>query len=142
MKTIKNNKPKTERETLNVANDVLWNTHHPLPPRRPPPATASFRYSVYSYGGGGRNNNRTSQNNAGRGTSSRARESIRECASSFVDLYDSGHGESVERIQADGVDILVDLQGHTLRGRGEIAAARPARIQVYSLEYLCDTGRG
>lgn len=103
----------------------------------PPPASAFLRYSAYSYGGGGPNNRRASKKNVGSGTSSRARESIRASASSFVDLYASGHGESIERIRADGVDILVDLQGHTLGGRGEIMAARPARLQVLrSLEVV------
>lgn len=131
-----------ERKMHSVAHHALVTP--PPPPRaflahRPPPATLSFRYSVYSYGGGGRNKKSTRHHrNVESGTSSRARESIRESASYFVDLYSSGHGESVERIRADGVDILVDLQGHTLRGRGEITAARPARLQVHGLEELQD----
>ncbi|CAN0575473.1 unnamed protein product, partial [Ectocarpus sp. 12 AP-2014] len=76
----------------------------------------------------------------GNSTFSRARESIRSCASSFVDLYADGHSDSVERIRADGVDILVDLQGHTLGGRGQITAARPALVQVNYLVFPGTSG--
>lgn len=89
------------------------------------------RYVAYSYGGG--RGDGSSGTSGGNTTSSRARESIRIFASSFVDLYAAGYSESSARIRADGVDILVDLQGHTLGGRGEIAAARPARVQVRCL---------
>lgn len=41
-----------------------------------------------------------------------------------------GHEDAAARIQEEGVDILVDLQGHTLGGRSEIVAARPAPIQA------------
>ncbi|CBJ48372.1 UDP-N-acetylglucosamine--peptide N-acetylglucosaminyltransferase, family GT41 [Ectocarpus siliculosus] len=93
-----------------------------------------------SYGGGGQNAKRTSRGDGGNSTFSRARESIRSCASSFVDLYADGHRESVERIRADGVDILVDLQGHTLGGRGQITAARPALVQVNYLVFPGTSG--
>ncbi|CAM9712143.1 unnamed protein product, partial [Ectocarpus sp. 13 AM-2016] len=100
--------------------------------------TDCCRYSVYSYGGGGQNAKRTNRGGDGNSTFSRARESIRSCASSFVDLYADGHSDSVERIRADGVDILVDLQGHTLGGRGQITAARPALVQ--QVNYLVFPG--
>ncbi|CAM9596349.1 unnamed protein product [Ectocarpus sp. 4 AP-2014] len=102
--------------------------------------TDCCRYSVYSYGGGGQNAKRTNQGGGGNSTFSRARESIRSCASSFVDLYADGHSESAERIRADGVDILVDLQGHTLGGRGQITAARPALVQVNYLVFPGTSG--
>eukprot|EP00903_Cladosiphon_okamuranus_P013259 g12363.t1 len=111
-----------------------------MPQTTPTEAPQCCRYLAYSYGGGGLHNRRVSQKNVGGGTSSRARESIRASASSFVDLYASGHGESVEQIRADGVDILVDLQGHTLGGRAEIAAARPAPLQVSYLVYPGTSG--
>ncbi|CAM9226433.1 unnamed protein product [Hapterophycus canaliculatus] len=103
-------------------------------------AAASCRYSVYSYGGGGRGAKRASPGKDVDSTSSRARESIKSHASSFVDLYAAGHGESIERIRADGIDILVDLQGHTLGGRSEITAARPARLQVNYLIFPGTSG--
>ncbi|CAN0203505.1 unnamed protein product, partial [Ectocarpus fasciculatus] len=103
-------------------------------------AAGCCRYSVYSYGGGGQDAKRTSRGDGGNTTFSRARESIRSCASSFVDLYADGHSESIERIRADGVDILVDLQGHTLGGRGQITAARPALVQVSYLIFPGTSG--
>ncbi|CAM9624943.1 unnamed protein product [Ectocarpus sp. 8 AP-2014] len=102
--------------------------------------TDCCRYSVYSYGGGGQNAKRTNRGDGGNSTFSRARESIRSCASSFVDLHADGHRESVERIRAAGVDILVDLQGHTLGGRGQITAARPALVQVNYLVFPGTSG--
>jgi len=53
----------------------------------------------------------------------------------FTDLSSLSHRASVERIQADEVDILVDLQGWTAGQRGEILALRCAPIQVNWLGY-------
>ncbi|CAN0489323.1 unnamed protein product, partial [Ectocarpus sp. 12 AP-2014] len=99
-----------------------------------------FVWQKRLYGGGGQNAKRTNRGGDGNSTFSRARESIRSCASSFVDLYADGHSDSVERIRADGVDILVDLQGHTLGGRGQITAARPALVQVNYLVFPGTSG--
>lgn len=83
---------------------------------------------MFSYGGGRSDHARAHGNNV---TSySRARESIRSLVPSFVDLYTMGHERAASRVREEGVDILVDLQGHTLGGRNEIMAARPAPIQV------------
>lgn len=53
----------------------------------------------------------------------------------FTDLAPLSHRASVEHIQADEVDILVDLQGWTAGHRGEILALRGAPIQVNWLGY-------
>ena len=53
----------------------------------------------------------------------------------FVDLTDSSFAAAAERIAADGVDILVDLKGHTKNARPAILALRPAPIQVNYLGY-------
>lgn len=122
----------TRKSSVTTLQPSDFSGHKIVPPQLPP-ATVAFRYSVYSYGGGGGSARKTGSKTGTTGSkigTSRARESIRACASSFVDLYAAGHGESVERIREDRVDILVDLQGHTLGGRSEIAAARPARLQV------------
>ncbi|HEY1735372.1 MAG TPA: tetratricopeptide repeat protein, partial [Methylovirgula sp.] len=49
---------------------------------------------------------------------------------SFVDLQGVDDGKAAERIYADGIDILVELKGYTQLARSEIAAHRPAPIQV------------
>jgi predicted O-linked N-acetylglucosamine transferase (SPINDLY family) len=53
----------------------------------------------------------------------------------FVDLNNDSDLDAARRIAADGVDILVDLKGHTRDGRLQIFAARPAPIQVNYLAY-------
>jgi predicted O-linked N-acetylglucosamine transferase (SPINDLY family) len=46
----------------------------------------------------------------------------------------------VEQIQADRIDILVDLAGHTGRGRLGVLASRPAAIQISAFGYPNTTG--
>ncbi|HEY0833504.1 MAG TPA: glycosyltransferase, partial [Azospirillum sp.] len=53
----------------------------------------------------------------------------------FVDLGAEPHEAAARRIRADGVDILVDLKGHTQNARPEIAAFRPAPVQAHWLGY-------
>lgn len=105
----------------------------PIPPLRtspplPPLPSRVCRYSVYSYGGG--QSHGDEGNDGSNVASSRARASIRSLVPSFVDLYSAGYADAAAWIREKHVDILVDLQGHTLGGRGEIAAAHPAPIQV------------
>ncbi|CAM9356113.1 unnamed protein product, partial [Sphacelaria rigidula] len=102
-------------------------------------------YSAYSYGGGGSSSDRedsssNATNRSRTGTTSAVRESIQLLASSFVDLYPVGHAEASAKILGDGVNILLDLQGHTLGGRSEIAAARPAPIQASYLIFPGTSG--
>ncbi|MBM3487335.1 MAG: glycosyltransferase, partial [Alphaproteobacteria bacterium] len=58
----------------------------------------------------------------------------------FVDIDALGHRAAAERIRADGIDILVDLTGPTFGGRMQIAALRPAPVQVWYLGYPGTTG--
>lgn len=53
----------------------------------------------------------------------------------FVDLRNLSLEAAVERIRRDGVDILVDLKGHTLEAATGILAHRAAPIQVQYLGY-------
>ncbi len=53
----------------------------------------------------------------------------------FVDITDLTDAEAARRIRVDGIDILVDLKGYTLRARTEIFALRPAPVQVNYLGY-------
>ncbi|WP_084536470.1 tetratricopeptide repeat protein [Azospirillum halopraeferens] len=60
----------------------------------------------------------------------------------FVDLAALDHAAAADRIRADGVDILVDLKGHTRGARPEIAARRPAPVQAQWLGYPGTMGAG
>jgi predicted O-linked N-acetylglucosamine transferase (SPINDLY family) len=67
------------------------------------------------------------------GSAMRAR--IAAAVEHFVELRGLTDDEAAERIHADGVHILVDLNGYTQRGRSGIAAYRPAPVQVNYLGY-------
>ena len=52
-------------------------------------------------------------------------------------LYDS---EAAKLIQDDGIDILVDCNGHTAGGRLTLLSMRPAPVTISFLGYPCTTG--
>jgi hypothetical protein len=58
----------------------------------------------------------------------------------FVDLTELSPVDVARRIQADGVDILVDLKGYTRHARTQILAPRPAPVQVNYLGYPGTSG--
>jgi predicted O-linked N-acetylglucosamine transferase (SPINDLY family) len=53
----------------------------------------------------------------------------------FTDLESISAVEAAQRIHADRLDVLVDLNGHTEHGRTEILALRPAPVQALWLGY-------
>jgi len=67
-------------------------------------------------------------------------EELRALADRWHDASSSGDGELATRIQNDGIDILVDLSGHTRDNRLLVFARKPAPVQVTYLGYLNTTG--
>ena len=64
------------------------------------------------------------------------RRKIESDAEHFVDLSSIAcHGEAADRINADGVHVLVNMNGYTKGARNEIFALRPAPVQVNSTGY-------
>lgn len=62
-----------------------------------------------------------------------------QCAH-WIDIAKLDDAAAAERIRADAIDILVDLDGHTPAGRPLLIARRPAPIQVEWLDWLDTTG--
>ncbi len=58
----------------------------------------------------------------------------------FHDVHDRSNRSIAAQIQKDGIHILVDLSGHSKDNRLEIAALRPAPVQVSYLGFLSTTG--
>ena len=58
----------------------------------------------------------------------------------FIDIAPLSDRDAAQRIHDDGVDILIDLSGHTRGGRVSVAAARPAPVQVNFLGYAGSMG--
>jgi predicted O-linked N-acetylglucosamine transferase (SPINDLY family) len=57
-------------------------------------------------------------------------EECRSLADSWVEAAQFSDDELADRIQSDGVDILVDLSGHTAGNRLTVFARKPAPIQI------------
>ena len=60
---------------------------------------------------------------------------IRAAAEHFIDIRPMSDDEAAQRIADDGVDILVDVNGHTRDARTAVFARRPAPILVNWLGY-------
>ena len=58
----------------------------------------------------------------------------------FINLYSASFSECAERIYADKIDILIDLDGYTDNNRLQIFAIKPAPIQVTYLGFPGTTG--
>jgi len=62
-------------------------------------------------------------------------------AARFVDLVSCSPVRAASRIREDGVDILIDLHGHTAGGNLATLALRPAPVQVHFLGYPGSVGK-
>ena len=71
-----------------------------------------------------------------------ARDAVTGCFDAFVDIATWSPLDAAQRIADDGIDILIDLNGYAGTGRPEIAALRPAPLQVSYLGYPGTTAAG
>ncbi len=70
------------------------------------------------------------------------RQRMAGAADRFVDLRGLSDQQAAELVRADGMDILIDLTGHTRGHRLGVLARRPAPVQVSFLGYVASTGAG
>jgi predicted O-linked N-acetylglucosamine transferase (SPINDLY family) len=68
------------------------------------------------------------------------RTRLQRSVAAFVDVRGISDHAAAARIAADGVEILVDLKGHTQHARLGILDFRPAPVQVHYLGYPGTTG--
>jgi predicted O-linked N-acetylglucosamine transferase (SPINDLY family) len=65
---------------------------------------------------------------------------VRAACEHFVDINGMPHRAVAQRMRDDGIDILIDLKGHTRDSRMELMAYRPAPVQATYLGYPATTG--
>jgi predicted O-linked N-acetylglucosamine transferase (SPINDLY family) len=76
----------------------------------------------------------------GKDDGSPMRERLMRSDARFVDVSKTSDLDVARRIRADGIEVLVDLKGHTKNNRLRIFAYRPAPVQVTFLGFPGTTG--
>ncbi|KAJ3010507.1 hypothetical protein HKX48_007372 [Thoreauomyces humboldtii] len=74
--------------------------------------------------------------------SSAYREKIEREADVFADVHAWSVQQIVERVVADGIHVLCNLNGYTKGGRNEVFAARPAPVQMQFMGFAGSMGSG
>ncbi|MCK1388112.1 tetratricopeptide repeat protein [Bradyrhizobium sp. 21] len=67
-------------------------------------------------------------------------ERFKPLADVWVEVAQLSDDELADRIQADGIDILIDVSGHTTGSRLHVFARKPAPIQVTGFGHATGTG--
>ncbi|TVR49672.1 MAG: glycosyltransferase [Puniceicoccaceae bacterium] len=62
------------------------------------------------------------------------------CVEHWHEVAEWSDEQLAERIERDGIDLLIDLAGHTARNRLQVLAARPAPVTLTALGYPATTG--
>lgn len=65
---------------------------------------------------------------------------IRAAADHFRDVNNVNDAQVARQMREDGIDIAIDLKGHTENGRMQVLGLRPAPVQVSFLGYPGSTG--
>lgn len=87
--------------------------------------TRDFEVTLYSYG---------------KDDDSAMQHRVRTACEHFVDMRTMDHRAMAQRIHDDGIDVLVELKGHTQGSRLPVLAYRPAPVQVSFLGFPATTG--
>lgn len=84
------------------------------------------RFEIFCYRNGGREDEVTAH--------------LRTYPATWREIGTLDDAEAARRIADDAIDLLIDLAGHTARGRLPLFARRPAPVQMSYLGYLNTTG--